>query len=187
MANNPGNFGGRRERSGSEWQGGEERRWQGTERAGSAPYSFTDSSRIREKYRGQGPKGYRRSDERLTEIICERLLEDPDIDASDISVQVRDQQVTLTGSVSSRWIKYRVEDVVEQATGVAERDNRLRVDPRRQYGVFDAGAEGTPIRGTGQDAASYQGVGTARESDTDARIDIDEKDADIERRERDIR
>ena len=33
-------------------------------------------------HRGRGPKGYRRSDERIREDVCERLTEDPFIDAS---------------------------------------------------------------------------------------------------------
>jgi osmotically-inducible protein OsmY len=46
-----------------------------------------------------GPKGYERSDERLREVICERLTVDPDIDASDITVDVRNHAVTLRGLV----------------------------------------------------------------------------------------
>ena len=52
---------------------------------GSAPIS----------YRGRGPRGYTRSDERLLETICERLTDDPRIDARDIEVQVQQQVVTL--------------------------------------------------------------------------------------------
>jgi hypothetical protein len=78
-------------------------------------------------HRGRGPKGYTRSDERLREIICERLTDDPHVDASEIEVQVSSGEVTLTGSVSDRRMKWRAGDLVEACTGGAEVHNRLRV------------------------------------------------------------
>lgn len=65
-------------------------------------------------YRGLGPKGYQRSDERLRETICERLTHDPYIDASEIEVDVKDQCVTLRGSVDDRPTKYAVEELVDR-------------------------------------------------------------------------
>lgn len=79
-----------------------------------------------ESYRGRGPTGYTRSDERLREIICERLTDDPHIDASEIEVDVQGQRVTLRGSVSDRRTKYEVEELVERA-GAREIENQLRV------------------------------------------------------------
>src|SRR5690606_23118505 len=69
-------------------------------------------------YVGRGPKGYRRSDERITEDVCDRLTDDPMVDASDITVQVRDGEVTLTGTVEDRRQKRRAEDIVEDVPGV---------------------------------------------------------------------
>ncbi|WP_129641145.1 BON domain-containing protein [Peristeroidobacter agariperforans] len=77
-------------------------------------------------HRGRGPKGYARSDERLTELICERLTDDPHIDASDIAVEVKQGKVTLSGTVHDKLTRWRVEDAVE-AIGVEEVSNRLRV------------------------------------------------------------
>jgi osmotically-inducible protein OsmY len=81
-------------------------------------------------YRGRGPRGYTRSDERLLETICERLTDDPRIDASDIEVQVQQQVVTLRGSVDERRTKYAVEELVENA-GARDIQNELRVIARR--------------------------------------------------------
>ncbi len=78
-------------------------------------------------YRGRGPKGYQRSNERLKEDICERLTDAPDVDASDISIQCKDGVVTLEGSVESRHMKHRVEDIVDGCSGVKDVENRLRV------------------------------------------------------------
>jgi hypothetical protein len=81
-------------------------------------------------YRGRGPKGYTRSDERLLEAICQRLTDDPRIDAGDIEVEVRQQAVTLRGNVDHRHTKYTVEDLVESC-GASDIDNQLRVSASR--------------------------------------------------------
>ncbi|HEY0685404.1 MAG TPA: BON domain-containing protein [Steroidobacter sp.] len=81
-----------------------------------------------QSFRGRGPKGYTRTDQRLTEQVCDRLTEDAHIDASEISVEVRNGEVTLTGSVRDRQTKWRVEDVVESCGGVTTVHNRLRVE-----------------------------------------------------------
>lgn len=84
------------------------------------------SGRYGQSYRGRGPKGYTRSDERLQEIICEKLTDDPDIDASEITVSVKDQVVTLEGTVDDRWTKYQVEELIERCGGVKDVRNQLR-------------------------------------------------------------
>jgi hypothetical protein len=78
-------------------------------------------------HRGRGPKGYKRSDDRIHEDVCERLTEDPFIDASNIEVAVTEGEVTLNGTVSSRGLKRRAEDLAEMASGVAHVQNNLRV------------------------------------------------------------
>jgi hyperosmotically inducible periplasmic protein len=82
---------------------------------------------LERSHRGRGPKGYRRSDERLKEIVCERLTDDPFIDATDITVDVSNGEVTLQGSVLAREQKYAAEDVVASVSDVTEIHNRLRV------------------------------------------------------------
>ncbi len=82
-------------------------------------------------HRGRGPKGYARSDERLTEIICERLTDDGHIDATDIAVQVRQGEVILNGQVPDKFTRWRVEDVVESVAGVRAISDRLRVGRER--------------------------------------------------------
>lgn len=85
-------------------------------------------------YRGRGPRGYQRSDERIVEDICERLSDDPLIDASDITVRSDGGNVVLEGSVDSRVVKHRVEDIVDDCVGVTGIQNRLKVDPLRAQG-----------------------------------------------------
>jgi hypothetical protein len=104
-------------------------------------------------HRGRGPKGYVRSDERLREMICERLTDDPRIDASDVSIEVRDKVVTLSGAVSARRTKYEIEDVVERCGGVKDIENQIRV--KAGYGMTQSSgshigaSEQTGIGGSG--------------------------------------
>jgi len=78
-------------------------------------------------HRGHGPKGYNRTDERLHEAICERLMEDPDIDARGITVEVKDGVVTLEGRVDNRLAKHIIEDLVDDCSGVKGIRNLIAV------------------------------------------------------------
>jgi osmotically-inducible protein OsmY len=79
---------------------------------------------------GKGPRGYRRSDARIHEDVCDRLESDPDVDASDIEVSVAGGEVTLVGAVADRRMRWLAEEVTAGCPGVKEVWNRLRV-PRR--------------------------------------------------------
>jgi osmotically-inducible protein OsmY len=78
-------------------------------------------------FAGRGPKGYQRSDERLGVEVSDRLMADDQIDASDIEVDVRNGEVTLTGTVPDRWAKRRAEDCAERVMGVRDVMNQVRV------------------------------------------------------------
>ena len=78
-------------------------------------------------FAGRGPKGYQRSDDRIKEQVSDRLMDDDDVDASEISIEVKNGEVTLTGTVNSREEKRAAEEIVEQAPGVREVQNLLRV------------------------------------------------------------
>lgn len=75
---------------------------------------------------GKGPKGYTRSDERIREDVCDRLSDDDEIDARDITVTVKNAEVILEGTVNDRRSKHRAEDVAESVSGVKEVTNHLR-------------------------------------------------------------
>ena len=74
-----------------------------------------------------GPKGYTRSDERLTEDISERLMQAYDVDSSDVTVRVTGGKVVLEGTVPTRFMKHAIEDIADSAPGVQDVDNRIRV------------------------------------------------------------
>ena len=79
---------------------------------------------------GKGPKNYHRSYEKIKEEVCEALLWDPQVDATDIEVIVKENRVTLKGLVDSRHAKVRAEAVVDSIAGVEDVFNLLRIKPR---------------------------------------------------------
>ncbi|UNK42740.1 BON domain-containing protein [Luteimonas sp. S4-F44] len=100
-------------------------------------------------WRGVGPKGYVRSDARITEDICERLTHSDEIDAREVSVRVHDGVVTLEGHVEQRWTKHRIEDIAEGCAGVKDVENRIRV---RDAGRWQS-ESGTASAHSGGDAS----------------------------------
>jgi osmotically-inducible protein OsmY len=82
------------------------------------------------RYSGRGPKGWQRSDDRIREDVNERLTDHPDVDASEIEVQVNNGEVTLSGTVEERRAKRLAEDIAESVSGVREVHNQLRVQQR---------------------------------------------------------
>jgi hypothetical protein len=108
----------------------------------------------RRGFAGRGPKGYQRSDERIKEQVSDALMDDDDVDASEISIEVSQGEVTLTGTVSSREEKRAAEDAVEHVSGVREVINQLRVKP------FDPNTTSVP-QGRGGSTAGSQGQSTS--------------------------
>jgi hypothetical protein len=88
---------------------------------------------------GRGPKGYRRTDERIREEVCERLMRHPWADSSEVDVFVKDGEVTLAGTVPDRRTKREIEDVAEDVLGVRDMQNLLRV--RREEPMLGRGEE----------------------------------------------
>ncbi|WP_240741875.1 BON domain-containing protein [Deinococcus sp. KSM4-11] len=130
--------------------------------SGAGYRSFGDSDRPQdsqstwggrsETFRGRGPKGYQRSDDRIKEMVSDALEDDDRLDASNIEVQVQGGEVTLTGTVSDRAQKRRAEDCVDTLRGVKDVHNQLRV----QQGMA----------GTSSNAAGNGMTGTTNRNDT---------------------
>lgn len=79
------------------------------------------------QFAGRGPKGYRRSDERIEEDVNEVLSQHPDLDATEIEVKVQNGEVTLSGTVEERQCKRMAEEIVERCSGVQDVRNEIRV------------------------------------------------------------
>ncbi len=98
-------------------------------------------------HRGRGPKGYKRSDERIKEDISDRFSEDHWLDASDIEIEVSGGEVTLSGTVESRAAKYRAEMMAENCSGVIEVQNNLRVTKHTESpSTYDSNASAQSTR-----------------------------------------
>src|SRR5690606_25759303 len=134
------------------WGGDGERNWfdRATDTVAGWFSDDDDDDDRRERdygYRGHGPMGYTRSDERILEDASDALTDDWGVDARQITVSVKDGEITLDGTVPSRRQKRRAEDCVEDLSGVRHVQNNLRV---RETGAWDrtsdaeAGSYGNP-------------------------------------------
>jgi hypothetical protein len=77
---------------------------------------------------GRGPKGFKRSDERILENINERLSEDSWLDAYGIEVSINNGEVTLEGTVTDMESKQRAKAIVKTVVGVSKLHNQLRIE-----------------------------------------------------------
>ena len=164
-----------RDRSGSESFGrgsrdyNEERGF--FERAGDEVRSWfgdEDAERRRDRdmreagqHRGRGPKGYQRSDARILEDVNDRLTEDPHLDASEIEVRVENREVTLTGTVNSRFEKRHAEDLAESVSGVTHVQNNLRIQQAADAGIGGSMMLAPARQGPAAPARRRPGRGTA--------------------------
>ncbi len=82
---------------------------------------------LHENHFGKGPRGYRRSQERIRDEVCQILAQDFFLDASGLEVELDDHVLILKGEVDSRRDKRRAEDLVADVPGVEDVQNQLRV------------------------------------------------------------
>jgi osmotically-inducible protein OsmY len=78
----------------------------------------------------RNPKNYKRSDERIREDICDRLSVSDQVDPSEVEVSVANGEVTLTGTVQTRYMKFIAEEMTDDVPGVHDVHNQLRVARR---------------------------------------------------------
>jgi hypothetical protein len=102
----------------------------------------------RGQHTGRGPKGWQRSDERIREDINERLTDHPHIDATEIDVQVKSGEVTLTGTVDDRHTKRMAEEIAENVSGVKDVHNQLRVQAQAGGSEQQSGQRSTAGAGS---------------------------------------
>jgi osmotically-inducible protein OsmY len=127
----------------SQWRDNERGWWDKTKDEVASWFGDDDAERRRRRdemrsgpHRGKGPKNYTRSEERIREDVSDKLSEDSFLDASAIEVSVKDGEVTLSGSVESRYSKHRAEDLAEDVTGVKEVQNNLRVIRNEENTIY---------------------------------------------------
>ncbi len=99
---------------------------------------------VRGPYTGRGPRGYRRSDERLRDEVVQKLTHHGQLDAHGIDVQVDQGEVTLTGEVDNRQAKRLAEDLAASVPGVVDVHNRLNIlglEGRKKWALASAQAK----------------------------------------------
>jgi hypothetical protein len=77
--------------------------------------------------RGKGPRGYKRTDERIAEEVNDVLTENDSLDATEVQVSVQNGEVTLSGTVDNRFERRLAEDLADSVSGVQHVQNNLRV------------------------------------------------------------
>jgi len=98
------------------------RGWLGREWLGSETW------RVPGPFAGRGPRGYKRSDDRIREELNDRLTAHGLIDATDIECSVHNGEVTLSGFVDSQDSKLAADIVAEGIQGVLhDVHNHLRI------------------------------------------------------------
>ena len=107
---------------------------------------FGGTETQRGRFSGKGPKGWKRSDDRIEEDINERLTMHPEIDATEIQIEVKNGEVTLRGVVEEKHAKRIAEDIVESVSGVKDVQNQIRVSPNK--GETKTEQSGTATRST---------------------------------------
>lgn len=112
-------------------------------------------------FQGKGPKGYKRSDERIREDISDRLSDDAHLDASEIEVDVKDGEVTLSGAVNDRQSKRRAEDCAERISGVSHVQNNLRVQSSQSSSTSRSADSGATTYGASSGSVTGKASGTA--------------------------
>jgi osmotically-inducible protein OsmY len=114
----------------------------------------------------RGPKNYARSDERISELVCERLVQEQSVDVSDVSVEVTNGRVTLDGTVPDRQTRHLIEDVVDGCWGVQDIENRIQVQSAQESGGMAGGQQGRISAASGGFASLSSGASGGKSGGT---------------------
>ena len=74
---------------------------------------------------GKGPRGYKRSDERILEEVNDSLTRNSYLDATEVTVKVFNSVVTLSGKVLNREMKKVAEYCADMVHGVRDVQNKI--------------------------------------------------------------
>lgn len=90
-------------------------------------YHYGGSKPESKNYEGLGPKGWKRTDQRIKEDVCLALERSFEVDASGLEVEVHDGCVSLKGEIKSVGMRRVAEDLVESVPGVVDVFSQLRI------------------------------------------------------------
>jgi hypothetical protein len=145
------------------FQGGETGRGASGQNMGGMRGEYGSMGRGQEQNRGphygKGPKGYKRSDDRIRDEVCEMIARQGEIDATDVEIRVEQGTVVLSGTVAERREKRDLEMMVEHLHGVDDVRNEIRVRRPQQMqgqgqgqGIGSQGVVQGNVQGASQNA-----------------------------------
>lgn len=117
-------------------------------------------------FTGRGPRGYRKSDQRLHDEVSDALTRDPNVDASEIDVKIENGEVTLTGTVQDRNQKRMAEMCAERVEGVNDVHNHIRVQNEQRNPLSQMS---TSTQGNRDNEPTSQGMGGSSTTRTTAK------------------
>lgn len=103
-------------------------------------------------FRGVSPKNVQREDNQIKDEVITRLTEHDDIDPTEIQVEVKGGEVTLTGTVDDRQAKLLIEHITGNVIGVKDVKNEIRVSQQQR----NENGTGNTGRQVGRDQARPQ-------------------------------
>lgn len=160
-------FGGGQQYGGGQQGGGYESPYRGNMMNENTPrYGMGQSDSMRQSSFGRAPKGYKRSDERIKEEVCDALMSANQIDPSDIEVSVSEGEVTLKGEVCCRNDKHLAETICERVLGVNDVITHLRVKKQGQSSQSRSSGSSGYSAGQESDSGASARSGQAMSSST---------------------
>ncbi|WP_437604313.1 BON domain-containing protein [Sorangium sp. So ce590] len=101
----------------------------------------------------------------MREDLCDRISDDPDLDASDVEVKVQNGEVVLSGTVRERRFKHQLEVLAERISGVTDVRNEIRMyrEQQQNEAKTSAGLSSSErsAAGTSSAAAGASGAATS--------------------------
>jgi hypothetical protein len=77
----------------------------------------------------------------------------PYVDASEVTIEVKNGNVTLEGTVTERRMKHEIEDIAESCMGVKDIDNKIRVSRGDSSDEFEGLRESSGSSGSSASAS----------------------------------
>lgn len=107
-------------------------------------YSMSHEERHEEKKPPAEKRG--KSDKATKKSVVTQLSSDPELSTSDITVEVADRVVLLTGEVDTINTKQRAEDLASRIEGIARLDNQLKIRIGEAFEEFTKGVDASRLR-----------------------------------------
>jgi hypothetical protein len=118
----------------------------------------------------RGLKGYKRSDERIREDVCDRINQMSrrgGVDASNIEVTVREGEVTLTGTLDDRRYKHMMENIADRVDGVRDVHNQIRIQSASDRDASDRNAGDRYAGDTSDTTGNRSSLGRTEKANND--------------------